>query len=127
MYGKHFASMYTGSMYGAGVHVFAVWGYAIGNSDKDGRVELNPVVLANTLGGCEVEDSEAALGYLTGPDPRSRSQESGGARLEQEGPFLYRLVNHADYVKIKKADDRREYLRIKQQEHRARKKLERRG
>ena len=29
MYGKHFASMYEGSLYGSGAVVFAVWGYVI--------------------------------------------------------------------------------------------------
>lgn len=120
MYGKHFASMYTGSMYGAGVHVFAVWGYAIGNTDKDGFVEINPVVVASALGNCTPDDVKAALDYLTSDDPNSRSDKENGARLVEEGPFLYRSVNFAEYRDMQKTDDRREYLRIKKQESRKR-------
>lgn len=50
MYGKVFPEMYTGSMLGAGCHVFATWGYAISSCDAKGFVELNPVLLATLLG-----------------------------------------------------------------------------
>jgi len=120
MYGKHFASMYTGSMYGAGVHVFAVWGYAIGNTDKDGFVEINPAVVAGALGNCEPSDVKAALQYLTADDPNSRSDKEKGARLVEEGPFLYRSVNFAEYRDMQKSEDRREYLRVKKRESRER-------
>ena len=49
MYGKIFASTFTGSMFGAGSDVFAVWGYVIANA-QDSRIELNPRMLASTLG-----------------------------------------------------------------------------
>ena len=54
MFGKHFASMYSGSMFGKPAIVFAVWGYVIANmrpSRKDGQcyVELNPALLAATF------------------------------------------------------------------------------
>ena len=50
MWAKHFKSMYEGSMYGAGLAVFAVWGYTIANARKV-VVELNPKRVADTLGG----------------------------------------------------------------------------
>lgn len=119
MYGKHFASMYTGSMYGAGINVFAVWGYAIGNTDKDGMVEINPVPLSDALGNCTPEDIEAAIQYLTDADPRSRSKKEDGRRLVEEGQFLYRVVNHGEYKKIRMAEDRREYLKLKKRQARS--------
>jgi hypothetical protein len=43
MYGKIFPELYTGSMVGAGCHVFAVWCYALASCDEKGCVELNPI------------------------------------------------------------------------------------
>lgn len=124
MYGKHYASTYTGSMYGAGVHVFAVWGYALANKDRDGFVELNPAPLADALGNCTSEDVCGALDYLAAPDPNSRSKEEDGRRLVREGQFLYRVVNARKYAELKTAADRREYMRLKKRESRERQKVE---
>ena len=38
-FGKHFVSMYEGSMFGAGLNVFAVWGYVIAHVQQE-RVEF---------------------------------------------------------------------------------------
>jgi hypothetical protein len=119
MYGKHFESMYEGSMYGAGLGVFAVWGYVISHSRK-GRVELNPVKLADTLGGT-VEEIEKAIKVLRSPDPRSRNKLHEGKRLVKEGEYQYFIPSWETYHEMKNADDRREYNRIKQREYRERK------
>lgn len=124
MYGKGFAAMYTGSMFGAGLHVFAVWNYAINNADRRGFVELNPLVLAATLGGA-VEQIAAALEYLESPDPKSRSKAEGGRRMVRSGEYLYALVNYAAYRDMLDAEKRRNYLRVKQREHRAKPKRKR--
>jgi len=123
MYGKSFESLYTGSMVGAGFHVFAVWNYVITNTHFS-HIELNPKLLAYTLAGSESAESEvqAALDYLCAPDPKSRSQIEQGRRLVKEGQFLYRVVNWQDYQQIKTAEGLREYNRRKQAEYRARKK-----
>ena len=59
MYGKHFDSMYRGSMVGAGFGAFSVMGYVIANMKPDKvdgfQVELNSKILATTFG--ESEDS----------------------------------------------------------------------
>ena len=119
MFGKSFASMYTGSMLGAGMHVFAVWGYILANCSRDGFVEINPHLTAVQLGGAD-EEVRQAIAYLCAPDPTSRSPEEEGRRLVNEGPFLYRVVNYLQYRKIRDAEERREYLRVKKQESRAR-------
>jgi hypothetical protein len=119
MYGKHFESMYEGSMYGAGLGVFAVWGYVISHSRK-GRVELNPVKLADTLGGT-VEEIEKAIKVLGSADPRSRNKLHEGKRLVKEGEYQYFIPSWETYHEMKNADDRREYNRIKQREYRERK------
>jgi len=120
MYGKLFASTFTGSMRGSGVHIFAVWAYALATKDQHGFVELNVDDLVDRLGNCVAADIQDALNFLTTPDPDSRSADEDGRRLVEEGPYLYRVVNAVDYQKIKKEDDRREYLTRKQRERRAR-------
>ncbi len=58
-FGKHHASMYTGSLVGKGAEVFAVMGYVIANmkprrAGENGEwrmvVEMNPKLLAFILG-----------------------------------------------------------------------------
>ncbi len=106
-------------MLGAGIAVFAVWNYII-TKVRDGHVEVNPKLLAFTLGGTEVE-VRAALEFLESPDPNSRSKLEEGRRLVREGEFQYRVVNWEYYQKIRNEEDRREYNRIKQAEYRSRK------
>lgn len=107
-------------MYGAGIAVFAVWGYVIAHA-RDGRVELNPKKLADTLGGT-VEEIEQAIDYLCRPDPQSRHKEHEGRRLIKEGQFQYFAPSWKIYYRIKSEEERREYNRVKQAEHRQRRK-----
>lgn len=120
MYGKHFESMYEGSMYGAGLAVFAVWGYVISHA-RDGRLELQPRKLADTLGG-EVDEINSAITFLMQPDPTSRNKDCDGRRLIKEGEFQYSVPSWECYYKIKNEDDRREYNRVMKRRERARKK-----
>ena len=118
MYGKHFESMYTGSMYGAGLGVFAVWGYVIAHSKK-GRVELNPRMLAHVL-GADIAEIEKAVAWLCKPDANSRHKEHEGRRLVKEGEYQYFVPSWEHYQRIRNEDERREYNRIKQREFRER-------
>lgn len=119
MYGKLFDSTFTGSMFGKGSTIFAVWGYAIANAKRDGSVEINPNMLAAVLGDT-VEGVTSALRFLQEPDPKSRSKNEEGRRLIQEGEYQYRIVNHPLYNGMRNEGERREYNRIKQREHRQR-------
>lgn len=119
MFGKFFASAFTGSMMAAGPEVFAVWGYVIAHT-VDSTVELNPKLLAAVIGSDESR-MQAAINELCSPDPRSRSKNDGGCRLIREGEYQYRVPNHEKYRSIRDEDGRREYNRLKQQEHRAKK------
>lgn len=121
MFGKHFASMYEGSMYGAGIAVFAVWGYVIANCNK-GSVELNPRKLADTLGGT-VEEVVSAIQFLERPDGSSRFKAYDGRRLVKEGEFQFRVPSWEHYRLIRNEDERREYNRKKQAQYRAQKGL----
>jgi len=121
MYGKIFAAMYQGSMFGIGSRVFAVWGYAIANADARGYVELNPEYLAAVLGDTE-KGVEEAIGILERPDPKSRNLECGGRRLVREGQFLYFMPSFHRYRSIMSTEDRREYWRLWKQQSRTKRK-----
>lgn len=118
MYGKFFASTFTGSMYGAGPDVFAVWGYVIANT-YDSQVELNPKLLAASI-GTTPERIVTAITFLCAPDSISRSKNDDGRRLIREGEFAYRVPNFAAYRAVQNEEQRREYNRIKKAEQRER-------
>ena len=124
MYGKHFASMYCGSMVGAGFGAFSVMGYVIANMKPDKtvgfQVELNTKLLAAIFGEGE-ETIQKAIDYLCGPDPSSRTPDEDGRRLAKVGQFAYRVVNGVLYDKLRNEEDRREQNRIAQQRHRQKK------
>lgn len=122
MYGKYYKSTYTGSMYGAGLAVFAVWPWIVSNAVA-GIIEINPRQLADTLGGT-VEDVKGAIEYLMRPDPESRHKECEGRRLIKEGEYQYRIPSWGDYQRIRDAQELREYNAGKKREERARKRNE---
>lgn len=122
MFGKFFASTFTGSMMGAGPAVFAVWSYVIANTEVDGFVELNPKLLAAII-GAPIEEMQAAIDKLCAPDPNSRNPEEEGRRLVKEGTFRYRVVSHAIYRALRNEEERRAYNREKQRESRKRRRV----
>lgn len=124
MFGKHFASMYSGSMVGSGALTFAVWGYVIAHMVPDGvagsmSVELNPKLLGPILGE-PVKDVQAVIEKLCGPDAESRSKEEGGRRLVRLGQFDYRVVNGMKYREMRDQENRRRQLREAQERFRVR-------
>lgn len=123
MYGKAFESMYSGSMVGAGLNVFAVWNYVIAMTHF-GVIELNPKLLHAVLGGTEQEIVQA-IDFLCRPDPDSRCKLEDGRRMVREAQFQYRVINWLEYQTIKSAAGLKEYNRRKQAEYREKKKQER--
>ena len=110
MYGKHFEGTYTGSMFGAGALVFAVWGYVIANTRKS-YVELNPNVLAAVIGDVTPAAVSKVLEFLCAPDPHSRSKKNEGRRLIREGQFMYYVPTYTDYNSIRDEGARKDYMR----------------
>jgi hypothetical protein len=117
MWGKFFDSTFTGSMFGTGIYVHAVWGYVIANTNKDHTVELNPALIAAAF-GCDVDGVASAIEFLCGPDPSSRSKKEDGRRLVRRGQFMYFVVNHEDYRNVRNDEERREHNRLAQIKHR---------
>lgn len=118
-YGKIFESLFTGSMVGSGLNVFAVWSYCIANAKPPGTIELNPVILA-TVFGCPVEEVESAIDKLCQPDPKSRTKECEGRRLINEGPYLYSIPTWEKYNQIRNEIARRQQNREAQSRWRKR-------
>lgn len=117
--------MYEGSMVGSGTHVFALMGYIIANQKPDpavgGQVRLNAKVLATIFGDTEHRIQEA-IDFLCAPDPKSTTPDEDGRRLVKIGQFDYRVVNAAKYLAIRNEEERREANRIRQANHRGKKK-----
>lgn len=117
MFGKHFTQTYTGSMHGAGLAVFGVWGYVIANT-REGMIELNAGALAPIL-GCTEAEVEGALTYLESPDPRSRNPAHEGRRLVKVGPYAYEVPSWNIYRNMRDENDRRKYQREYMRTYRA--------
>jgi hypothetical protein len=119
MYGKLFATLYEGSMVGAGPSVFAVWCYCIARADgEEHTVILNPAVLAVIIGTTS-EDIGRAIEYLCSPDKNSKCTDYEGRRLVNTSGFEYLVVTHAQYRDIRSNADRREYMRKYMREKRS--------
>lgn len=116
-YGKHFKRAYTGSLRGAGLGVWAVWGYCIGNAEPPGLVELYPGTVADALGTTE-EEVAKAISFLMSEDPKSRSDVKEGRRLEWVSEYIYRMINWEKYDALSGNDEQRDYWRRKKAESR---------
>lgn len=87
-------------------------------ADRHGVAEGSVPGLAD-FARVSLEDCERALAVLQAPDRYSRSEDHEGRRiLKVDGGWL--VLNHAKYRAKASEDDRREYLRKKQAESRAR-------
>jgi len=121
MYGKIFSSTFTGSMFGAGAEVFAVWGYIIANTIGS-RVELNARMLAASI-GTTPQKIEDAIEFLCKPDPESRNPDHEGRRLVREGQYQFLVVSHEIYRGLKDEEERRDYNANRKRKSRTNNKL----
>lgn len=86
--------------------------------NKSGIVEGSVPGLAD-MARLNLADTVEALKTLSEPDEYSRTKEFEGRRIQEiEGGWL--VLNHEKWRKKMSADERRDYLRIKQREHRER-------
>jgi hypothetical protein len=110
MYGKLFASCFTGSMSGSGPQMFAVWAYILANADSEGCLELNPKIMAVAI-GMTTDEVKAVIERLQQPDPDSRSKDQEGKRLIKSGEFFYQIVNYDKYRQMQTARHRNDYMK----------------
>ncbi|MGA9851865.1 MAG: hypothetical protein WBR15_02920 [Gammaproteobacteria bacterium] len=115
-YGKHFECTYTGSLYGKGAEVFAVWGYVISHL-RFGYVELNPLRIASEI-GMSPESVQKVIDFLCEPDPRSRTKTEDGRRLIRQGEFEYRSPTYEIYNAAHGGDEVRDFERERKRAYR---------
>jgi len=120
MFGKVFASMWDGSMYG---HTDAqlVFIFMLANCDEHGVFDMTQERIAGPLGmdSTRVRD---AIAYLESPDERSRTPDEDGRRIalmDSHRDWGWRIVNYAKYRDIRNREERREQNRLAQANRRA--------
>lgn len=117
-YVKLFNSILASTIWREPNHVRVVWITLLAMAGKDGVAEGSIPGIAD-LARVTVEEARDAIRRLQEPDEDSRSREHEGRRiLPVDGGFL--LLNHAKYRQKLSADERREYLKLKQRERRQR-------
>lgn len=117
-YTKLFHSILASTIWRADDQTRIVWITLLAMADKQGVAEASIPGLAD-LARVSIPDCQRALEALSSPDEWSRSTEVDGRRIEPvEGGW--RLINHGKYRAKMGADERREYLRLKQREYRGR-------
>lgn len=126
MFGKLFVSMYDGTLASNGPwQALVTFQQLIILADQDGNVDMTPQAIARRT-SIPLNIITEGLVELAKPDPFSRTPDEQGRRivlLEDHRPWGWRLVNYEKYRQQRKAEDRREYLRIKQRESRERRAL----
>lgn len=115
-YTKLFNSILASTIWREDDKTRIVWITLLALSNKNGIAETSIPGLAD-LARVSVPDCEMALKKLMAPDSYSRTKDHDGRRIEpcDEG---FVLLNHAKYRAKMSADERREYNRVKQAEHR---------
>jgi len=122
-YTKLFNSILASTIWRENDKTRLVWITLLAMSDKDGICEGSVPGLAD-FARVTVDECEAALEVLSSPDKYSRTIEHEGRRIEALDGTGWRLLNHAKYRAKMSEDERREYNRQKQAEHRAKLKAE---
>ncbi len=119
---KLFNSILASSIWSEPNATRILWITMLAMSDKDGVVSSSVPGLAR-FAGLSVEETREGLKTFLSPDPDSgdkdRNPNNNGVRIEKvDGGW--RLINHAHYRALMSKDERKEYNRKKQAEHRAR-------
>lgn len=116
-YVKLFNSILSSSIWSEPDSTRILWITMLAMADKEGVVNASVPGLSR-FAGIPIEDVEAGLGRLLSPDPHSRTKDYEGRRLaEVEGGW--RLLNHPKYRALLSKEERKEYNRVKQAEHRS--------
>lgn len=119
-YTKLFNSILASTIWREDDKTRIVWITMLAMADKNGCVEASIPGLAD-MARVTIAECEAALEKLSSPDKYSRTPDNEGRRIETKLGGWY-ILNHPKYRAKMGADERREYLRIKQQEQRDKKK-----
>lgn len=119
MYGKIFASMYEGTLYGQWEAIVTMQQLIV-LCDQDGIVEMTPPAIAART-SIPLEYIEKGLRILAEPDPYTRTPGNEGRRIElidPDRPWGWRIVNHQLYRNLASEAERREKTRERVRKHR---------
>lgn len=110
MYGKLFASMFSGSLYGHW-QAIVTFQQMIILADKDGTIEMtHPAISAIT--SIPLEIIETGIAILEATDRHSRTPDEEGRRIiriSTERPWGWHITNYEHYRSIRTAEERRDY------------------
>lgn len=113
---KLFSSILTSTIWCEPDNVRIVWITMLALADQRGNVDGTVPGLA-AMARVPVQATREAIAKLEAPDPDSRTKLWEGRRIATiEGGW--QILNHGQYRNTLNSDERREYLRKKQQEHR---------
>lgn len=124
VYVKMFKSIFDGSLYGQ-FEPTVVFMAMLVIAEREGIVDMTPQAIAARC-GYPLDIVLRGIEELEKPDPRSRTPDEDGRRiikLEDSRDWGWRITNYEKYEKIRSAEERREYFRLKKQEQRAKAKL----
>jgi hypothetical protein len=108
MYGKLFASMYDGTLYGQWQAIVTLQQMVI-LADEDGIVDITPPALAAKT-SIPLEIIEKGLEQLSEPDKYSRSADEDGRRivlLDENRPWGWRIVNYQYYRDLANREEKK--------------------
>jgi hypothetical protein len=115
-----FRSIFDGSLYGQ-FEPTVVFMAMLVLAEREGIVDLTPEAIA-ARSGFPIDVVRRGIIELEKPDPRSRTPDEEGRRitlLEETRNWGWRITNYEKYEKIRSAEERREYFRLKKREQRA--------
>jgi hypothetical protein len=119
MYGKLFASMYDGSLYG-NWQALVTFQQMIVLCGPDGVIDMTPQALAART-SIPLDVIQAGIKVLEAPDQYSRTPDEDGRRIERlddHRPWGWRIVNYRKYRLMVDAETVREQNRVRQQRRR---------
>lgn len=118
-YTKLFGSILASTIWSEPKETKVLWITMLAMAGKHGEVHASIPGLAHTA-HLSIEETEMSLQRLMQPDAYSRTKEFEGRRI-QEIDGGWQILNHAKYRKLMSAEERKEYLKMKQAESRERK------
>lgn len=114
MFGKVFASMYDGSLYGQW-EAIVTFQQMIVLADSEGFVDITPQAMAART-SIPLEIIQRGIELLSQPDQYSRTPDCDGKRIElvdDNRPWGWRIVNYVKYCRIVSAEEKREADRVR--------------
>lgn len=114
MYGKIFASMFDGSLYG-NWQAIVTFQQMIILCNSDGVIDMTPQALAART-SIPLDIIQAGIEALEAPDRYSRSPDLDGRRIERiddRRPWGWRIVNYRKYREMVSAEEKREADRVR--------------